>query len=183
MTFVLKTGDLILRSSDINFAKGLLDYYQRNQSFLERFEPKRDDSFYTFESQYIQLKKEIEDADKRTTFRFYAFHKNDDKKIIACIGLSNIVWGNFMSCFLGYKMDKQYVNNGYMTQLVYVIVNFAFAELHLHRIEANVMPRNKASLRVLEKCGFVNEGRSRKYLQINGIWEDHVHMVRINEHQ
>ena len=50
----------------------------------------------------------------------------------------------------------------------------------LHRLEANVMPKNKASLRVLEKNQFVNEGISKYYLNINGVWEDHVHMVKIN---
>ena len=52
--------------------------------------------------------------------------------------------------------------------------------LGLHRIEGNVMPRNAASLRVLAKNHFVNEGLSKHYLKINGRWEDHVHMVRIN---
>ena len=61
-----------------------------------------------------------------------------------------------------------------------ILVKYAFEELHLHRIEGNVMPRNLASIRVLEKNHFVNEGISKHYLKINGIWEDHVHMVRIN---
>ena len=61
-----------------------------------------------------------------------------------------------------------------------MLVKYAFEELYLHRIEANVMPKNKASLRVLEKDHFVNEGISKYYLNINGIWEDHIHMVRIN---
>ncbi|EHL04332.1 hypothetical protein HMPREF0322_05026 [Desulfitobacterium hafniense DP7] len=69
-----------------------------------------------------------------------------------------------------------------MTQAVCAVADFAFSDLHLHRIEGNIMPRNQASLRVLEKCGFVNEGMSKKYLKINDIWEDHVHMVLINEH-
>lgn len=61
-----------------------------------------------------------------------------------------------------------------------MLVRYAFDVLHLHRIEANVMPKNTASLRVLEKNSFINEGISKYYLNINGIWEDHVHMVRIN---
>ncbi|MBW5446222.1 ribosomal-protein-S5-alanine acetyltransferase [Cohnella sp. CFH 77786] len=48
-------------------------------------------------------------------------------------------------------------------------------------IEANIMPRYRASLRVVEKLGFQNEGLAKKYLKINGIWEDHIHMVLINE--
>ena len=43
------------------------------------------------------------------------------------------------------------------------------------------MPRNTASLRVLEKCGYRPEGLARRYLRINGVWENHIHMVRLNE--
>ena len=67
-----------------------------------------------------------------------------------------------------------------MTAAVGMVVRYAFAEAGLHRVEANVMPRNRPSLRVLEKNGFINEGLSRCYLNINGVWEDHIHMVRIN---
>jgi ribosomal-protein-alanine N-acetyltransferase len=56
-----------------------------------------------------------------------------------------------------------------------------FGEYGLHRIEANIIPRNAASLRVAEKAGFLPEGIARKYLKIHGVWEDHVHMVRMND--
>ena len=45
------------------------------------------------------------------------------------------------------------------------------------------MPKNAPSMRVLQKCGYVNEGFSPKYLCINGVWEDHIHMVKLNEAQ
>ena len=67
-----------------------------------------------------------------------------------------------------------------MSMAVSMITQYAFEELHLHRIEANVMPRNQASLRVLQKIQFENEGISKYYLKINGVWEDHIHMVKIN---
>jgi ribosomal-protein-alanine N-acetyltransferase len=60
------------------------------------------------------------------------------------------------------------------------VVEYAFDVLGLHRLEANIMPRNKASLRVVEKLGFSEEGLSRKLLLINGRWEDHVRMVKLN---
>lgn len=88
--------------------------------------------------------------------------------------------GAFCSAFLGYKLDKEYLNRGYMSMSVAMLIKYAFEELGLHRIEANVMPKNKASLRVLEKNHFVNEGISKYYLNINGVWEDHIHMVKIN---
>ena len=65
--------------------------------------------------------------------------------------------------------------------IVALVAGFAFGPAALHRVEANVMPRNTASLRVLEKCGYRPEGLARRYLRINGVWEDHIHMVRLNE--
>ena len=94
--------------------------------------------------------------------------------------MNNVVWGAFCSASLGYKLDKDYVNKGYMSVAVEMLIKYAFEELGLHRIEANVMPKNKASLRVLEKNQFINEGTSKYYLNINGVWEDHIHMVKIN---
>ena len=82
---------------------------------------------------------------------------------------------------MGYMLDEAYINRGYMTQAVDAVANAAFNEIGLHRIEANIMPKNARSLRVAEKCGFVREGMSKKYLYINGVWEDHVHMVKLNE--
>ena len=67
------------------------------------------------------------------------------------------------------------------TEALRRLVEFAFATLGLHRVEANIMPRNKPSLRVAEKSGFVFEGTARAYLNINGVWEDHAHMAIINE--
>lgn len=97
------------------------------------------------------------------------------------VALNGIVWGSFCSCFLGYKLDKDHLRQGLMIEAVQECVRIAFEELGLHRIEANIMPRNLPSLGVAEKCGFVREGISRKYLKINGVWEDHIHMVRLNE--
>ena len=120
------------------------------------------------------------DYEAKTAFRFYIILMEQPSKIIGVIGLNNVVWGAFFFLFLGYKLDKDYVDNGYMSMAVKMLTKYAFEELGLHRIEANVMPKNKASLRVLEKNQFINEGISKYYLNINGVWEDHIHMVKIN---
>lgn len=155
-----------------------LKYYIRNRQFLAPFEPKRPEIFYTPDFQRTLLEHEAEEFKKKTAFHFYIWL---DKKIIGTIALTNIVRGPFCSAFLGAKLDLEYLNRGYMTQATEEIVKFAFEKENLHRIEANVMPRNLASLRVLEKNGFINEGISHNYLRINGVWEDHIHMVKLNE--
>lgn len=166
--------------ADVSLAEQVVDYYRRNREFLEEFEPKRDDEFFSLEHQREILRTEMCDRKENTAFRFYIRLTEQPNKLIGIIGLNNVVWGAFCSAFLGYKLDKSFVNNGYMSMAVELLVNYAFEELHLHRIEANVMPKNIASLRVLEKNSFINEGISKYYLNINGIWEDHIHMVRIN---
>ena len=138
----------------------ILDYYIRNREFLAPFESKRKAEFFSLSSIEILLKRAIKNEKDGNGVRFYI---TKDDKVIGTIALNNIVRGCFHSCFLGYSLDKDYINKGYMTYCVNQITKYAFEELKLHRIEANVMPRNIASKRVLEKCGFTEEGYSKNY--------------------
>lgn len=167
--------------ADPSLAKAVSRYYQKNRDFLSGVEPLREAAFFTEEFQRDLLAKEALNRHEKTGFRFYLVPAGEPETVIGCIGLSNVIWGAFRSAFLGYKMDRDYCGRGYMTMAVSMMVSYAFDELELHRIEANVMPKNAASLRVLEKNGFVCEGCSQSYLKINGKWEDHLHMVRLNE--
>ena len=97
------------------------------------------------------------------------------------MALSNIVRGAFQSCHLGYRLDGTEQRKGYMTEAVKELTAYAFQNLNLHRIEANIMPHNMASLKVTEKLGFYHEGLAKQYLRINGRWEDHIHTVLLNE--
>lgn len=169
-----------LIASDEAALESVLEYRVRNSSFLAPYEPLHSREYYTYDFQQRQLEREKAENREGRSARFYIEPLDKPGYIIGTIGLSNIVRGAFLSCFLGYSLDAGYLNQGYMTEAVSLITEYAFTELKLHRIEANVMPRNKASLRVLEKNGYRSEGVSREYLCINGVWEDHVHMVRLN---
>lgn len=166
--------------ADVSLAEQVVDYYRRNRGFLQAYEPVRGEEFYSLEYQKQMLAREALDFREGRAYRFYLQPKEQPEIVIGTIGLTNVVMGAFCSAFLGYKLDEKYLNRGYMTMALSMLVPYAFNELHLHRIEGNVMPRNKASLRVLEKNHFVNEGLSKSYLNINGVWEDHIHMVRLN---
>lgn len=156
-------------------------FYARNREFLRPFEPQRPASFFTVEGQREVLRLEQQAAQQRRAYRFYLEQQGSPERLIGCVGLNEVIWGAFHNAFLGYKMDAECRNRGYMTDAVKLVVQYAFGQLGLHRLEANIMPRNAASLRVVEKNGFVPEGLARKYLKVNGVWEDHVHMVRLNE--
>lgn len=180
-----QTERLFLLPASPLCAKALTDYYYRNRDFLKEFEPERDEHFFKEETQRKILTEEQKRICDKTAFRFYLSPEQPTESvpqiIIGTVALNNIVWGCFESCFLGYKLDKDYLRQGLMTEAVNECVRIAFEELGLHRIEANIMPKNKASLGVVQKCGFREEGISPKYLKINGVWEDHIHMVKLNE--
>ncbi|NJM05192.1 GNAT family N-acetyltransferase [Candidatus Gracilibacteria bacterium] len=158
------------------------DYVVRNWTYVAPFMPLADADFFTVAAQREKLRHEAELRQQDRAIRFYLFHHDDLARrwILGDINLSNIVRGAFQSCFLGYKMALAATGKGYMTEAVARAAHFAFHDLHLHRIEANIMPRNVPSRRVVEKLGFVEEGLARKYLKINGIWEDHLHYVLLN---
>lgn len=177
----LRTDRLILKVLDQSRAQQVLAYYRRNQVFLERWEPARDNNFYTKDFQRDNLKNELKKIKNDSMYRWWIYKIEDTSRVIGSIALNNIIRGCFQSCFLGYKLDKDEINNGYMTEALTRIIYFAFHDLRLHRLEANIMPHNKPSLRVVEKLGFRKEGLARKYLKINGKWEDHLCMVLLNE--
>jgi ribosomal-protein-alanine N-acetyltransferase len=179
----IQTDRLTLKVLDPSFADRVLDYVVRNRAFFKEWNPTVDDIFYTLPFQQERLQRDTELLDTGSGMRLWIFKKEDVNlsRVIGDFAFSNIVRGAFQSCHLGYKIDEQELNRGFMTEALRSGIAFAFKELALHRIEANIMPRNKRSIRVVEKLGFVNEGLSRKYLKINGTWEDHFHYVLLNE--
>ncbi len=90
------------------------------------------------------------------------------------INLSSIQRGPFQNAYVGYWIDQDRAGQGLMPEAVVVLIRFAFEELHLHRLQISIIPRNVASRRVVDKLGLRDEGIAERYLEINGVWEDHV---------
>jgi ribosomal-protein-alanine N-acetyltransferase len=97
------------------------------------------------------------------------------------INLTAVQRGPFQSAYVGYWIDEKHAGNGYMPEALVVLTQFAFDELHLHRIQISIIPRNSASRRVVEKLGIRDEGIAARYLEINGVWEDHVRYAITSE--
>jgi [ribosomal protein S5]-alanine N-acetyltransferase len=90
------------------------------------------------------------------------------------VNLSIVQRGPFQSAYLGYWIDEARAGQGYMPEAVVVVLRSAFEELRLHRVQISIIPRNGPSRRVVEKLGIRDEGVALRYLEINGVWEDHV---------
>ena len=177
---MLETDRLLIKGPEEVPAEELAAYRVKNRAFLRPFVPKREESYYTEEFCREALQKEIAAAQAGTAYGFYLYLKEQPDRLIGSVSLTGVIRGVFQSCYAGCQLDGELINQGYMTEAVTAVVSHAFEVLNLHRIEANIMPRNARSLRLAEKCGFVKEGISKDYLRINGRWEDHVHMVRLN---
>lgn len=89
------------------------------------------------------------------------------------ITLSSIQRGPFQTGHVGYWIDRDLAGQGYTPEAVVVVLAFAFDTISLHRVEISIIPRNRNSLRVVEKLGLRSEGIARRYLEIDGEWEDH----------
>lgn len=180
MKAVVETERLRLKILDATMAESVLEYYLLNRAFLESWEPKRSEGFYTYETQFSSLALDTQAMERGEMLRYWIYLK-DGTGPIGTIALTNIIRGVFKSCFLGYKLSESHGGKGYMVEAIEKIVEIAFQELKLHRIEANIMPHNIRSRKSVEKLGFIEEGLSEKYLKINGKWEDHYRFTLINQ--
>jgi len=90
------------------------------------------------------------------------------------INLNIVQRGPFQSAYVGYWIDEACAGHGYMPEALVLVCRTAFEDLHLHRVQVSIIPRNTASRRVVEKLELRDEGVAQRYLEINGTWEDHI---------
>lgn len=95
------------------------------------------------------------------------------RKLVGVVNLMEIVWGSFEGAYLGYYLFLPHQERGYMTEGLRLVLRKAFQDMGLHRVEANIQPQNKRSLRLVQRLGFRKEGFSPRYLKLGGRWRDH----------
>jgi ribosomal-protein-alanine N-acetyltransferase len=113
-------------------------------------------------------------------YAFFVFRAGDDV-LLGGITLSNVRRGVAQAVSLGYWLGEPFVRRGHMTNAVRAILPYAFEELRLHRVEAACLPTNVASIRVLENNAFTREGLARRYLKIDGAWQDHLLYAKLSD--
>ena len=106
----------------------------------------------------------------------------DSHAIAGTFNISNIIRGHFHSAYLGYEAFHPYQCHGYMKEGLKLLLKEAFENLNLHRLEANIQPKNIVSIRLVANAGFIKEGFSRQYLRVGGKeWKDHQRWAILNE--
>ena len=163
-----------MRPLDLADRERLLRYVLDNESWLAPWEPTHPETYFTVEGQGSILQNCEDDRRSGNGILLGIFERRDrEKHLFGRISISGMVRGIWQNGFVGYSIAAERAGQGYMTEALNRVVRFGFTDLELHRLQASIIPRNKASLRVLEKCRFRYEGRALRYLKINNVWEDH----------
>jgi [ribosomal protein S5]-alanine N-acetyltransferase len=142
-------------------------------AFLKPWEPEwQPDELTTISfRQRIRHYRDIRSVDTGYPFFIFAIR---DEVLLGAATLHHVKRGVAQSATLGYWVSEAHAQKSVMTRALAALVPYAHAELKLHRIEAACLPRNQASIRLLEKSGFEKEGYAKSYLKIAGAWEDHI---------
>lgn len=145
---------------------------EKSRDFLIPWEPTWPLDAHSRTAYRLRLTRYKHEKRKGIGHTFFVFRRSD-ATLVGGLSLIHIRRGVSQSGNLGYWMGEAYAGQGYMTEAVGCLVNYAFDTLALHRIEAACLLDNTASIRVLKKSGFHEEGIARRYLEINGAWRDH----------
>ena len=178
---LLETERLLLLPPNLDLLPLVFDYFIRNREHFMPWGPKHEPAWDTEEyhrNKIIQYCEKMADGNSLWVF---IFEKNHPDKILGDIHFSNVVRGIFQSCNVGYRLDENEQRKGYMREALQRSIEYAFNDMKLHRIEANIIPVNERSIKLVKSLGFEEEGLAKKYLKIAGRWQDHVHYTLLND--
>jgi len=171
----LRLHGLLLRAARASDYDAWQKLRRQSHAFLKPFEPRWGESDLTKFVFKSRLKRSRQEANSGSEFCFLIFKcDQDQEELVGGLTLSNIRRRASQSATLGYWMGVDCTGQGIMSNAVAAIIPYVFNNLCLHRLQAASLPHNKPSRAVLEKNGFNEEGYAENYLQIDGMWQDHV---------
>lgn len=151
------------------------DVRLRNEAWLVPWEPQRPVGVAdpTRDRTAFEARCSARDRE-RAADHAYPFGLFVDQQFAGEVNLNNIARGALQGATIGYWIDQERAGHGYVAEAVVVVLQFAFEQLQLHRVEICIVPRNTNSRRVVEKLGLRCEGVAERFLEIAGTWEDHL---------
>ena len=170
----LVTERLDIRLAAIEDAPSLARFFSENRAHFEPWDPPAPEARFTAAYWQPQIKRALDDWRLDRSLRLHLFRREIPDQVIGRVGFSQIARGPFQSCMLGYQIARDCEGQGLMYEALQAGIEFMFGSHGLHRIQANYLPENLRSERLLERLGFQREGLARNYLFIAGGWRDHV---------
>jgi ribosomal-protein-alanine N-acetyltransferase len=175
----LRTERLHLRLGTEADLPAILRHFRDNSQFFEATDPPRPPGFLTEAFWRMQLHGGLQEFLADLSVRFFLFDQ-DDQTVLGTANFTQFMRGPFQACYLGYGLAQDRQGQGLMTEGLTAAIRYVFDDLVLHRIMANHLPDNHRSARVLERLGFVIEGRAKDYIRIGDEWRDHVLTSLVN---
>jgi ribosomal-protein-alanine N-acetyltransferase len=172
-----------IRPYTLDDAEERLKLQLANKKHFQKWSPVvRSNEFFTKEGQQNIIKESMHNRNEDKRYD-YAIILSDhtSSTLIGEVQFNFVQRGPKQSSMLGYQIGEEFNGKGYMTEALKLALDIGFNELKFHRITAQVNPANPASIRVLEKVGFVREGYARKSLKVGGEWCDHVCFALLEE--
>jgi ribosomal-protein-alanine N-acetyltransferase len=176
----LTTSRLIVEHMAPGHAEPLAEFFRRNEQHLAPWDPPRPAGIMAPEFWMAECERAVEDYEDGAVVRWVLRQLAAPERVIGRINFTQIARGPFQSCMLGYAIDHAHEGRGLMREALQAPIEHVFSVVRLHRIQANYVPDNERSGRLLERLGFVREGLAKDYLFINGAWRDHVLTARVN---
>lgn len=173
----LVTQRLILRPPRRGDANAWIGLRRASYAFLKPWEPSWSDDHLSpsaFRRRVSWSRREIAQGRSYPFLIFAGGAAPAHDGLVGAVTLEHVRRGAAMSAALGYWLGEPYTGMGYMAEALEAVIAFAFDDLDLSRMEAACLPENFPSRRLLERCGFHEEGLAMAYLQINGAWRDHL---------
>ena len=170
---IIESERVVLRTPQMADFPEWAELRAASRDFLTPWEPVWSPDELSRASFRRRIRHYLRDLREDVGYALFVFAKDSDA-LVGGMTLCNVRRGVTQSCTLGYWIGAPYARQGYMTSAVSAVAPFVFDSLELHRIEAACIPGNIASVRLLERTGFTREGLARRYLRINGLWQDHL---------
>lgn len=166
-----------LRVVTLDDVPNLTDLLAESRSYLQPFEPRRIDSYFDrkYQSEVIRTKLLAYESGRGVPFLIV-----DGETILGQLTLSGVEMGALKSAFIGYWVAQGFTDHDVATTAVRLARDYAFDELGLHRLQAATTVENIPSQKVLAKVGFARIGYAPHYMEINGMWRDHILYQLIN---
>lgn len=170
---VLQSGGVLLRTPQMGDYAAWAELRSASRDFLMPWEPLWAPDELTRSSFRRRVRHYLRDLREDMGYALFIFGA-ETGTLVGGLTLCNVRRGVTQACTLGYWIGAPFARQGFMTAAVRAAIPFVFDSLELHRLEAACLPTNTASIKLLEKTGFKHEGLARRYLRINGVWQDHL---------
>src|SRR5919106_5421429 len=163
---VITTDRLVLRWVSENDIDSLYEVFSDPQVMRYWSTPP-----YSTREDAVKLQQEIAAGNESNTMLKWGLALRDSDRLIGTATLFNLNLDNGRA-EIGYALGRAHWGKGYMNEALRALVQHAFEVMDLRRLEADVDPRNAASIRTLERLGFQKEGFLRERWHVNGEIQD-----------